>query len=67
MITSETKAEIRNLIVKANLALHRSDVRSLRDMLESAVRRVNALGLRDIGQGCSLPLLLTNRREHDGE
>lgn len=57
MITKETKSEIRNLIVKANLALHRSDVGGLRELLRTAVQRVSTLKLQDVESGCSLSLL----------
>jgi hypothetical protein len=56
MINAETKAEIRNLIVKANLALHSSDIGGLLETLGGALSRVESLGLRDVEIGFSLPL-----------
>jgi hypothetical protein len=57
MITKESKSEIRNLIVKANLALHRSDIGGLRENLKGAMCRVEALSLCDLERGYSLSLL----------
>jgi hypothetical protein len=57
MITREAKAEIRDLIVKANMALHSSDVRVLREMLFGALHRATHLKLDDIESGHSMPLL----------
>lgn len=57
MITKETQSEIRNLIVKANLALHRSDIGGLRELLRAAFQRASTLNLRDVESGCSLSLL----------
>lgn len=65
MITQETRAEIRNMIVTANMALHRGDIGRLYELLNKATHRVKSLNLCDIEVGRSLSMLDTHGADRD--